>query len=230
MHPPPPQWMGGSTIPPHGCPWSVFPLYFQIICECGSLDFSSVSCPGQWSPSSSEQGGLQAPTLLCPHPQQCQPWVQRSLAGPYCGSVDPSTRDTESPSFLKPAPPTRAPCLQRLSAARHSHASPRPILDLLRAGRPSSRDDLAAPLAAPGPLSPVPDSLLWGPMSSSSLVFSHSCCLLTSPGSTLEGKPPGTWHTLSCPDSTPHCAARPAHTLAGSQLWDSSAVFWLLPF
>lgn len=81
----------------------------------------------------------------------------------------------------------------------------------------------------PGPLSCARFPSL-GTQSSSSLLFSHSCCLLTSPGSTLKGKPPGTWHTLNCPDSTPHSAAQPAHTLAGSQLWGTRSVFWLLPF
>lgn len=97
-------------------------------------------------------------------------------------------------------------------------ASRRPILDLLSAGRPSSRDDPAAPVAAPWasllcqiPSSGDPVFLLTGFLSQ--LLSAHF------PRKYPEGKPPGTWHTLNCPDSTPHWAAQPAHTLAGSQLW-----------
>ena len=43
----------------------------------------------------------------------------------------------------------------------------------------------SAPVAAPGPLSCARFPSL-GTQSSSSLVFSHSCCLLTSAGSTLK--------------------------------------------
>lgn len=107
--------------------------------------FCSVSPPRQ--PSSSERGGSPGPYPALPTSSTVPAVV---TAGPYCGSVDLSTGDTvRPPASWSQFPPPGLHARGDSQQCDALTASRRPVLDLLPAGRPSTRDALAAPVAAP---------------------------------------------------------------------------------
>lgn len=152
-----------------------------------------VSLPDSLPPQNS--GGSPGPYPALPTSSTVPAVV---TAGPYCGSVDLSTGDTVHPPASWSQFPHLGSMPAALSAMRRSAASRRPS-----PGPSACRASLdpGCPCCSCGCpwaslLCQIPSL---GTQSSSSLLFSHSCCLLTSRGSTLKSKPPGTWHTLNLP-------------------------------
>lgn len=113
--------------------------------ECGSLGFAALVLPDSLPPQNS--GGSPGPYPALPTSSTVPAVV---TAGPYCSSVDLSTGDTvHPPASWSQFPPPGLHARGDSQQCDALTASRRPVLDLLPAGCPSTRDALAAPVAAP---------------------------------------------------------------------------------